>query len=88
MEYLNLVKAVISRQMHVPMEQIGDDAELASFAVESFTLIEFLIDLQERNGIRLVANDLRELRTVRDLALLVQRRVEARPLRRIRAGVF
>lgn len=77
MDNLNLIKTVISKRMRVPMDQIGDDAELTSFAVESFTLIEFLIDLQERHGIRVVAEDLRELRTVRDLARLVQRRIEA-----------
>lgn len=77
MDPLNAVKTVISRRMRVPMDQIGDDSELTSFAVESFTLIEFLIDLQERHGIRIVAEDLRELRTVRDLARLVQRRIEA-----------
>lgn len=77
MDALNAVKTVISRRMRVPMDQIGDDSELTSFAVESFTLIEFLIDLQERHGIRIVAEDLRELRTVRDLARLVQRRIEA-----------
>lgn len=91
MDYLNLIKAVIAKRMHVPMAQIGDDTELASFAVESFTLIEFLIDLQERHGIRLVADHLRQLRTVRDLALLVQQQVEARPTRlvqRIHAALF
>jgi len=77
MDKLNLVKTVISKRMRVPMDQIGDDSELTSFAVESFTLIEFLIDLQERHDIRVVAEDLRGLRTVRDLALLVQRRIEA-----------
>lgn len=77
MDQLNAVKTVISRRMRVPMDQISDDSELTSFAVESFTLIEFLIDLQERHGIRIVAEDLRELRTVRDLAQLVQRRIEA-----------
>lgn len=77
MDKLNLVKTVISKRMRVPMDQIGDDSELTSFAVESFTLVEFLIDLQERHGIRVVAEDLRELRTVRDLARLVQRRIEA-----------
>ena len=77
MDPLNAVKTVISRRMRVPMDQIGDDSELTSFAVESFTLVEFLIDLQERYGIHVVAEDLRELRTVRDLARLVQRRIEA-----------
>ena len=78
MDYLNLVKAVIAERMHVPMERIGADAELGSFAVDSFTLIEFLIDLQERHRVRVVAEDLRGLRTVRDLALLLQQRIEAR----------
>lgn len=91
MDYLNLVKAVIAKRMQVPVPQIGDDTELASLAVESFTLIEFLIDLQERYGIHLVADDLRELRTVRDLGLLVEQRVKACPTRsvqRIRAALF
>ena len=77
MDYLNLVTAVIAKRMHVPAEQVGADSELASFAVDSFTLSEFLIDLQERHHIHIVAEDLRGLRTVRDLALLLQRRIEA-----------
>lgn len=81
MDYLNLVTAVIAKRVHVPLEQIGANSELASFAVDSFTLIEFLIDLQERHHIHLVADDLRGLRTVGDLAQLLQRRIEARAAR-------
>lgn len=87
MDCSNLVKADIARRTHVPTARIHDDTELGSLAIESFALVEFLIDLQERHGIRLVVEDLRDLRTVRDLTLLVQRHLDANaPRQRSRAA--
>ena len=74
----NLVKADIARRTHVPVSQIQDDTELSSLAIESLALVELLIDIQERHGIQLVVDDLRDLATVRDLAALVERKFGAR----------
>ena len=74
----NLVKANIARRTHVPLSLIHDDTKLASLAIESLALVELLIDIQERHGILLVVDDLRDLATVRDLTALVERKFDAR----------
>lgn len=74
----NLVKADIARRTHVPASRIRDDTELASLAIESLALVELLIDIQERHGIQLIVDDLRDLATVRDLTALVERKFHAR----------
>ena len=56
-----------------PGEPLADDLLLANLVHESFVLIQLVMDLQEEFGARLVQDDLRDVRTVGDLARVVAR---------------
>ena len=74
MDYAQLVKTGIAKRAFVPVERIRDDTELGKLALDSFALVELLIDLEQTHGIRLRVNDLGDLRTVRDLTRVVEAR--------------
>lgn len=67
MERVQQLKASIARRAHLPLASIRDDTELDTLPLESFALIELLIDIEQKHGVRLTTDDLRNLRTVRDL---------------------
>lgn len=56
-----------------PVEDLGDHVLLTDLVVESFMLVEMVIGLQEACGERFfVQDDLRDVKTVGDLALLFE----------------
>ena len=61
------VRQALGNALDRAPEELGDDIELTSLVAESFALVETVISLQEELGIRLVQDDLREVRTVADL---------------------
>ena len=61
------VKQALGHALGRRLEELGDDVELANLVAESFALVETVINLQEDLGIRLVQDDLRDVRTVGDL---------------------
>ena len=69
------VKQALGRALGREPEELGDDVELASLVAESFALIETVINLQEDLSIRLVQDDLREVRTVGDLVRVCANRL-------------
>ena len=77
MDYAQLVRSSIARRTYVRVEQVRDDTELGKLALDSFALVELLIDLEQTHGIRLLVNDLNDLRTVRDLTRAVEARAAA-----------
>jgi len=66
----NQFKAKMASLLRQPVTKLDDDAVLTDLVVESFLLIEMVIELQEEFGVRLVQEDLREVKTVGDLVNL------------------
>jgi acyl carrier protein len=71
MDWSQLVKASIARRAFQPASRISDDTDLGKLAIDSFALVELLVELEQAHGIRLSVDDLQSLRTVRDLTSLV-----------------
>ena len=66
----NQFKAKMASLLRQPVTKLDDDAILTDLVVESFLLIEMVIELQEEFGVRLVQEDLRDVKTVGDLVNL------------------
>lgn len=74
MNHAQLVKASIAKRTYAPVGEIGDDLKLGDLALDSFALVELLIELEETSGICLSAVDLAELGTVGELIAVIERK--------------
>lgn len=63
----NQIKTRISQILSVPTEKITDNAVLQELVMDSFILIDMVIDLQNTFNIRLNQEDLIPVKTVGDL---------------------
>ena len=72
----NQIKEKMASLLKQPVSKLEDGAELTSLVVESFVLIEMVIELQEEFGVRLVQDDLRDVKTVGDLTSLIASRAK------------
>ncbi len=54
---------------------VKDESILTDLVPESFLLIELVIELQEEFGIRLMQEDLKDVKTAGDLILTVERKI-------------
>jgi acyl carrier protein len=70
------VREKIATFLNQPVESIKDDAVLTSLVPESFLLVELVIELQEEFGVRLMQDDLKDVKTVRDLASVIERNLQ------------
>ena len=61
------VKQALADALKRPSQDLDDETVLTILVAESFALIETVIRLQEELDVRLVQEDLREVRTVGDL---------------------
>ena len=61
------VKQALGKSLKRSSEELEDDILLTCLVAESFALIETVINLQEDLNIRLVQEDLRNVKTVGDL---------------------
>ena len=68
------IKAKIASLLKQPISKLGDDTVLTDLVVESFALIEMVIELQEEFKVRLVQDDLKNVKTVGDLTSLIESR--------------
>jgi acyl carrier protein len=69
------IKQALGQSLNRDPEDLGDDIELNSLVAESFALIETVINLQEELSIRLVQEDLRDVKTVGDLVRVCAKRL-------------
>ena len=69
------VKQALGMSLKRPMEELEDHILLTDLVAESFALIETVINLQEDLDIRLVQEDLRDVKTVGDLVRVCSRRL-------------
>lgn len=74
MSALQEAKEILSGCLFVPTERIGDDASLQSIKeLDSLSFAAIATELEERLGRPMDPVDLIRLRTVRDLASLLER---------------
>ncbi len=69
------IKQALGQSLDRKSEKLGDDIALKLLVAESFALIETVIDLQEELGIRLLQEDLRDVKTVGDLVRVCAERL-------------
>lgn len=67
----NEVRARIASVLSQPAERVRDEVPLTDLVVESLTLVEMAIDLQEDFDVRLGHEELAGVKTVGDLVELV-----------------
>ncbi len=63
----NKVKNRISQVLAIPSEKVTDEAILQELVMDSFILIDMVIDLQNTFNVRLNQEDLIPVKTVGDL---------------------
>ncbi len=69
------VKAFMAKQLNVPMTKLSDEsANLTDLVHESFVLIELVIALQEEFEVRLIQEDLQEVKTLGHLLDVLQKK--------------
>ena len=69
------VKQALGKSLKRSSEELEDDILLTCLVAESFALIETVINLQEDLNIRLVQEDLRNVKTVGDLVRVCSQRL-------------
>ncbi len=69
------VKQALGESLKLSSEELEDDIQLTCLVAESFALIETVINLQEDLNIRLVQEDLRNVKTVGDLVRVCSQRL-------------
>jgi acyl carrier protein len=74
MTQAQVVKSSIAKRVYLPVDQVRDEMKLADLALDSFALVELLIELEEQSGIYLTAVDLGNLGTVGELTALIERK--------------
>ena len=78
------LEAVTQEIIDLVVAEVGpvdltDDATLQSRGLDSLKVMSLVFKIEERYGILLDEEDADDLRTVRDLATLVLRRIQERP---------
>ena len=69
------VKAFMAKQLNIPVTKLSDEsANLTDLVHESFILIELVIALQEEFKVRLVQDDLQEVKTLGHLLDVLQKK--------------
>jgi len=71
----NKIKTRISQILGVPTEKVTDNAVLQELVIDSFILIDMVIDLQNTFNIRLNQEDLVPVKTVGDLISVMKSKV-------------
>ncbi len=69
------IKQALGQSLDRKLEELEDDIVLNDLVAESFALIETVINLQEELSIRLVQEDLRDVKTVGDLVQVCAERL-------------
>jgi len=64
------VKAKMAEILKQPVSRLSDDTLLANLVVDSFVLVDMVIELQEEFGVTLVQEDLKDVKTVQQLTKL------------------
>ena len=68
------VRAKIAEFLQHPVKKLQDDVILTDLVTDSMILVNMVIELQEDFGIRLVQDDLKEVKTVGNLLAVFERK--------------
>ena len=68
----------MGRFLNVSDAQLADDILLSDLVVDSMLLVNMIIELQEDLGVRIVQDDLRNVKTVQDLLQVFEAKLGAR----------
>jgi acyl carrier protein len=71
------VKERIASFLKQPISRLQDDALLTNLVVESFILVEMIIELQDDFAVRLVQEDMKDVKTVGQLTELFVSRAKS-----------
>ncbi len=66
------IKQRISELLSVPLEKVSEETPLQDLVIDSFILIDMVIDLQNTFRVRLNQEDLTPVKTVGDLLQVLQ----------------
>ena len=69
------IRLKMAEVLELPESRVRPDAVLADLVSDSFLLVEMAIELQEHYDVMFGQDDMRDLRTVADLAGLVHSRL-------------
>ncbi|HVM02601.1 MAG TPA: acyl carrier protein [Acidimicrobiales bacterium] len=69
------IRAKMAEVLEIPESRVHPDAVLTDLVSDSFLLVEMAIELQEHFEVMFGQDDMRDLRTVGDLAHLVRSRM-------------
>jgi acyl carrier protein len=69
-----IVKAKMAGLLRLPISKLRDESALTDLVAQSLVLVEMVIELQEEFGVRLVQEDLKDVKTVGDLTRLFETR--------------
>ncbi|HUP57849.1 MAG TPA: acyl carrier protein [Bdellovibrionota bacterium] len=72
MEFKQEIKQRIATFLGKPLAALADEIPLRDLVVESFMLIEMVIEVQETFGIRVNQEDLKDVRTVGQLLSVLE----------------
>ena len=61
------IRAEMARLLRQPAARLEDTTVLTGLVIDSIELVELVIELQERFGVRLTQEDLTDVKTVGDL---------------------
>jgi acyl carrier protein len=70
----NSVKEKMAAFLRQPVSKLEDRAALSDLVLESFVLVEMVIELQEQFNVRLMQEDLKNVKTVGQLTELFETR--------------
>jgi len=70
----NTFKTKMSEILKQTPDRLQDDVLLTNLVVDSFVLVDMVIELQEEYGILLMQEDLKDVKTVGNLAAVFQDR--------------
>jgi acyl carrier protein len=68
----NQIKETISGFLKLPIDKLKDDAVLTELVHESFVLVEMVMFLQDEFQVRIIQQDLRNVRTMGELVKVFQ----------------
>jgi len=71
----NDVKVKLAEFLHRPVESLEDTTVLTDLVSDSMILVNLVIELQEELGVRLVQDDLKDVKAVGDLLALFERKM-------------
>ncbi len=69
------ITAKIAEVLRLPEATVSEDISLQDLTVDSFVLVELVVELQEEFGVHFVQEDLPAIKTIGDVVRLVNERL-------------